>query len=324
MHSMSFRIVAALLWAGLGLPLGAQPLPATDNGFGPQQAVPALPAAPTVAVELNDRLLQVEVESLDNPLLVMVTTRGDLLLELFPQEAPQTVANFVGLAEGTKAFLDPYTGQQSLRPFYDGLIFHRVIDGFMIQGGSPTGNSDGTPGFVFADEISALSLGLDKMPVLDEDGFPNPVLGIQNQQDFQQRVLMPLYQSMGIASQAALDARVNDIDQRLRNMTVKQLFELLGYRYNDALLSRAPVRGVIAMANTGPDSNGSQFFITLADATWLTGKYTVFGRVRAGLEVIDAIGKVRVNADNRPLQDITILSVRRVNAEAPTAASRFE
>jgi len=324
MHSMSFRAVAALLCAGLCLPLGAQPLPAADSDFGPPQSVPAIPAAPTVAVELNDRQLQVEVESLDNPLLVMVTTRGDVLLELFPQEAPQTVANFVGLAEGTKAFLDPYTGQQSLRPFYDGLIFHRVIAGFMIQGGSPTGSGDGTPGFVFADEINALSLGLDKMPVLDEDGYPNPVLGIQNPQDFQQRVLMPLYQSMGIASQAALEARVSEIDERLRGMTVKQSFELLGYRYNDTLLSRAPVRGVLAMANTGPDSNGSQFFITLADATWLTGKYTVFGKVRAGLEVIDAIGKVRVNADNRPMQEVTILSVRRINATASAPAPRFE
>jgi cyclophilin family peptidyl-prolyl cis-trans isomerase len=73
-----------------------------------------------------------------------------------------------------------------------------------------------------------------------------------------------------------------------------------------------PVRGVIAMANSGPDSNGSQFFITLTDTDWLAGRYTVFGKVRVGLDVLDAVGKVPVDANNRPLQDVTILSVRQI------------
>src|SRR5690606_38306714 len=88
--------------------------------------------------------------------------------------------------------------------------------------------------------------------------------------------------------------------------------ELLGYRFSAGLQSRAPVRGVIAMANSGPDSNGSQFFINLADTEWLLGRHTVFGKVRAGLEVLDAIGKARVDAEQRPQQDITILSLRRI------------
>jgi len=107
-------------------------------------------------------------------------------------------------------------------------------------------------------------------------------------------------------------------------MTVRQAHELLGYRYIDTVQSRAPLRGVIAMANSGPDTNGSQFFITLADAPWLTGKHTVFGKVRAGLETIEAIGKVRTNADGRPLQEVSILSVRRIDARAMPTAPPFE
>lgn len=288
----------------------AQPVPTDLVPPDVQALQPAFAAGPVVTVTLNDRTVQVEVDNPDNPLVIIATTRGDILAELFPAEAPQTVANFLGLATGTKPHVDPYTSQEATRPFYDGLVFHRVIDGFMIQGGSPTGQGDGTPGYQFRDEINALSLGLDKMPLLDENGVPHPVLGIQSQQDFQQRVLIPLYAAMGITSQQSLDARAADVEQRLRSMTVKQNFEMLGYRYTETLMSRAPLRGVLAMANSGPDSNGSQFFITLADTEWLTGKHTVFGKVRAGMEVVEAIGKVRVDASSRPLQDITILSIQ--------------
>ncbi len=286
----------------------------------------AMAPLPTITVELNGRQVTAEVENTANPLVVMATTRGDLLLELFPAEAPETVANFLGLAGGTKVFTDPYTGQQNLRPFYDGLTFHRVIDGFMIQGGSPTGAGDGGPGYTFADEINAVSLGLDQMLLLDPDGYPNPVLGIRSQEDFQQRALVPLYAELGIASQADLDARVDNVEQRLRAINVKQLYELQGYRFTETVQSRTPVRGVIAMANSGPGTNGSQFFITLVDSDWLTGRHTVFGKVRAGFETLDAIGKVRVNPESRPLQDVTILSVRRVGAAPQQAplSTQFE
>ncbi|MEY4642410.1 MAG: hypothetical protein RLZZ227_2404 [Pseudomonadota bacterium] len=287
---------------------------------------PATPILPTVNVELEGRPVSAEIENPANPLVVISTTRGDMLVELFPSEAPETVANFLGLAEGTKPFTDPYTGQPATRPFYDGLTFHRVVADFMIQAGSPNGTLEGGPGYAFADEISARSLGLDQMTLVDADGYPNPVLGIRNQEDFQQRVLVPLYAQMGITSRASLEERVDAVEQRLRSMTVKQAHELLGYRYTDTLQSRAPLRGVIAMANSGPNSNGSQFFITLADADWLTGRHTVFGKVRAGLETLDAIGKVRVDATERPLQDITILSIRRVGAGATSApqSAQFE
>jgi peptidyl-prolyl cis-trans isomerase A (cyclophilin A) len=325
-------IVCALVCSLAGSLAGA-----ADNALPPAaqtplqgQAAPSVqqPPAPvmaTVTVELDGRQVSAEIEDPANPLVVISTTRGDFLLELLPAAAPETVANFLGLAEGTKPFTDAFTGQPDLRPYYDGLIFHRVIDGFMIQAGSPDATPNGGPGYTFNDEINALSLGLDQMQLLDEDGYPNPVLGIRNQEDFQQRVLVPLYAAMGIASKDSLEARVDAVEQRLRTMTVKQANELLGYRYIETEQSRAPLRGVIAMANSGPDMNGSQFFITLADAPWLTGKHTVFGKVRAGLENADAIGKVRADATGRPLQDITILSIRRVGAgtEAPRS-TQFE
>ena len=307
-------VLASLLrCTGALLTLLALTVPATAQ----QPAAPDGPATEIAAgtartVAIGGRLVTLMVDSIDNPLVLMQTSRGDIVLELFPQEAPETVANFLGLANGSKPFMDPATATESLRPFYDGLVFHRVIDGFMIQGGSPTGLGDGYPGYRFNDEISAQSLGLDKMLVLDASGVPNPVLGIRSQQDFQQRVLGPLYQSLGITSQQQLDVRMAEVDQKLRSMTVQQNHELLGYHYRNDLQSRAPVRGVIAMANSGPDSNGSQFFITLVDTPWLTGKHTVFGEVKSGMEVVDAIGKVAVDADSRPLQDVVLLTVQQL------------
>lgn len=298
-----------LQWLISGLWCAAVHSAAIAADATPPAMVDTTTAAQVRSISYGGRTVDISVENPANPLVLMQTTRGDIVLELFPQEAPATVANFLGLVTGTKPFIDPATGQEVIRPFYDGLIFHRVIDGFMIQSGSPTGLGDGFPGYRFADEISAQSLGLDKMLVLDADGIPNAVLGIRSQQDFQQRVLGPLYQSMNITSQQQLDVRISEVDERLRKQTVQQNYELLGYHYRNELLSRAPLRGVIAMANSGPDSNGSQFFINLVDTPWLTGKHTVFGKVRAGLDVVDAIGKVPVNAESRPLQDVSILAV---------------
>lgn len=251
-------------------------------------------------------------EDFDNPVVEIRTNVGSMILELFPDEAPLAVANFLGLAEGTLPWTDPETGEQVLRPLYDGSIFHRVIDGFMIQGGSPTGSGAGNPGFQFRDEINARSLGLDKMQVIDQTGSPHPILAISNQQDFQQKILIPLYQEMGISSQDELDANIDAVNRRIRNMTVKESFENLGYQYTERIISRMPVRGVIALANSVPNSNGSQFFINLVDTDWLAGKHTVFGKVRVGLDVLDAIGKVEVDSQSRPLQDIVIFSIRQL------------
>jgi len=309
LKSLKYLIVlnACLLTGMVNAAETAAPVPASPAIAAPEAATNAIPA---FTITLNGREEQVQTESPTNPLIVISTNRGDMLLELFADEAPETVANFMGLAAGTKAFTDPVTGEQVMRPFYDGLIFHRVIDDFMIQGGSPTGDGEGTPGYEFADEINAESLGLDKMMLLDAQGAPNPVLGIRSQSDFQQRVLMPLYRKLGITSQETLTARVAEVDERLRTMSVKENYELLGYHYITTVKSHAPVRGVIAMANSGPDTNGSQFFINLADTEWLTGKHTVFGKVRAGMQVLDAIGKVPVDAESRPTQEVVIQSIR--------------
>ncbi len=158
------------------------------------------------------------------------TSEGDFTIQLFDDKAPQTVANFVGLAEGTKDWTDPKSGQKVKRPFYNGLVFHRVIDGFMIQGGDPLGTGTGGPGYKFADEF-------------------HPAL-----------------------------------------------------RHTKA--------GILSMANAGPNTNGSQFFITLAPTPWLDNKHSVFGEVTAGMSVIEKIGGIATTKPgDRPLKPITVTSV---------------
>lgn len=262
----------------------------------------------------------VEAEEAGNPLVLIQTSMGDIVLELFPNEAPATVDNFIGLAEGSKPFIDPATGQEVSRPFYDGLIFHRVIEGFMIQGGSPSGDGGGGPGYTIADEINARSLGLDRIPAVDEEGYPHESLRIASQQDFQAEVLGPLYADMGIEDQSQLTARADEIVARIQALTLMDVYELQGYHYSDNIRSRAPVKGIISMANAGPDSAGSQFFITLADTPWLTGKFTVFGKVRSGMEVLEEIGQVATNASDRPLSPITIERIRPLSSPPPEAA----
>ena len=158
------------------------------------------------------------------------TNHGDIKLNLFDDQAPKTVANFVGLATGTKQYRDE-SGQMRSGNFYDGVIFHRVIDGFMIQGGDPTGTGRGGPGYQFGDEFH---------PDLT---FNKPYL--------------------------------------------------------------------LAMANAGPGTNGSQFFITVGPATHLNRKHTIFGEVAdaASRQVVDDIATVPVNRSDRPLQDVVINSV---------------
>lgn len=157
------------------------------------------------------------------------TSKGNFKIKLFADKAPKTVENFVGLAEGTKEWTDPKSGKKVKKPFYDGLIFHRVIPNFMIQGGDPMGNGTGGPGFQFADEIA---------PELKHD---KP--------------------------------------------------------------------GMLSMANAGPNTNGSQFFVTVAKTPWLDGKHAVFGEVIEGMDVVMEISKAKSSQD-RPVEPITIKSVK--------------
>ncbi|MGH7930842.1 MAG: peptidylprolyl isomerase [Candidatus Binatia bacterium] len=158
------------------------------------------------------------------------TSMGDIVIQLFEDKAPNTVANFVGLASGTKEWSDPKNGEKVKRPLYNGTIFHRVIPGFMIQGGDPLGNGTGGPGFRFADEF-------------------HPDL-----------------------------------------------------RHNKA--------GILSMANAGPNTNGSQFFITFQATPHLDGRHSVFGEVVKGQEVVVAIGAVsRDPRSNRPFQDVVLKEI---------------
>ncbi len=159
----------------------------------------------------------------------LTTTQGTVTVRLFPDHAPKTVRNFVELAEGGREWTDPRTGATSKEKLYDGTIFHRVMAGFMIQGGDPTGTGRGGPGYRFADEIH---------PDLR---FTKPYL--------------------------------------------------------------------LAMANAGPGTNGSQFFITVAPTEWLNGKHTIFGEVISGADVVDKISRVNTVPGDHPDPDVVLQSV---------------
>jgi peptidyl-prolyl cis-trans isomerase A (cyclophilin A) len=157
------------------------------------------------------------------------TSEGSFKIRLFDKEAPGTVANFVGLAEGTKEWHDPRTGERRKAPFYNGVIFHRVINGFMIQGGDPLGQGTGGPGYNFGDEF-------------------HPQL-----------------------------------------------------RHSKA--------GILSMANAGPNTNGSQFFITLGPTPHLDNRHSVFGEVVEGLDIVKKIGAVPTGRQDRPVTPVTIRTI---------------
>lgn len=157
------------------------------------------------------------------------TNQGTIVVRLFPDHAPKTVQNFVELAEGSREWKDPNTGQRTSARLYDGTIFHRVIPQFMIQGGDPLGTGTGGPGYKFGDEF-----------------------------------------------------------------------------HPDLTFSRP---GLLAMANSGPGTNGSQFFITTVPTPHLNGRHTIFGEVISGSEVVDAISGAKTGRNDRPVNDVVIESV---------------
>ncbi len=159
------------------------------------------------------------------------TNKGNFKVKLFSDKAPKTVENFAGLAEGSKEWADPKTGEKVKKPFYDGLTFHRVIKNFMIQGGCPLGTGTGGPGFRFEDEFTAGAPKHDKP-------------------------------------------------------------------------------GMLSMANAGPNTNGSQFFVTTVATPWLDGRHTVFGEVVEGLDVVHGIENSKTSAMDRPAEPIVIKHVK--------------
>jgi len=158
------------------------------------------------------------------------TSEGNFTARLFDAETPNTVANFTGLADGSKEWTDPRSGRKVKQPYFDGTIFHRVIDGFMIQGGDPLGQGTGGPGYTFADEFH---------PKLKHDKA-----------------------------------------------------------------------GILSMANRGPNTNGGQFFITLAATPWLDNKHSVFGEITEGMDVVKRIGGTATSKPgDRPVKPISVQSV---------------
>jgi peptidyl-prolyl cis-trans isomerase A (cyclophilin A) len=256
-------------------------------------------------------------EGRNDPVCVIKTSMGDIYVALFAGEAPKTVKNFLQLAEGDEKDSDSGKRPNVKQHFYDNLIFHRVIKNFMIQGGCPKGNGTGGPGYTFEDEINAIDLGLDKIKVLQPGGNVHPYLLVRTQQDYSRMVVMPLARKMDIFSQQQFQDRIQEVEQKLAELTLKACYENLGYRYNDTLKSHSPTRGVVAMANSGPNTNGSQFFINLKDTPWLMGKHTVFGKVVRGMDVVDKIGDVSVGPDNKPHKDVRIISIRRYKQQLP-------
>jgi peptidyl-prolyl cis-trans isomerase A (cyclophilin A) len=252
-----------------------------------------------------------------NPVALIKTSHGEIRVELLASEAPLTVANFLGLADGTREFKDAETKQMVRRPFYDGLTFHRVIDAFMIQGGCPLGTGMGSPGFKFKDEINGKSLGLDKIKAFPK-GRPHDWLLIKSQAQFNQQLVRPLLIQMGIADNETLQKRMAEVQQKLGALTLLEAYRNMGYAYDESLTSSPLKRGTLAMANSGPNTNGSQFFINLVDNPYLTGKHTVFGRVVGVMDTVDRIAKVEVTKPgDTPKEPVTILSIRTEKPPPP-------
>lgn len=208
---------------------------------------------------------------------VMETNKGNLVLELYHENAPLTVQNFIDLAQGEKEFFT--AAGKVKKPFYNGLNFHRVIPGFMIQGGCPRGDGTGGPGYTFEDEINALSLGLDKIKVKDAPSYGRYL---------QKAVIV----GMGIKTQQELEERITEAEENLKAASEMSVLEVLarnGYKYNEVITSKKAVKGALAMANSGPNTNGSQFFINQVDTPHLDGLHTVFGQLINGDAVLSQI-----------------------------------
>jgi cyclophilin family peptidyl-prolyl cis-trans isomerase len=258
------------------------------------------------------------MENPANPLLLMRTSRGDIYLELFPQSAPRNVANVIALAEARVPLFDITTGMPVTPHYYDGVLFHRILRNYLVQTGAPRSASAPVPEYQVEDEINARQFGLHEEKVLDPFGKPHPWLNLASREDFEREILVPLYRRMGISSPEAVEARQFEIHDALRAMTLREAYENLGYRYNDRLESRAPLRGSVAMASDGPGANAAEFFITLVDAPWLAGRATVIGRVVEGMEVVDRIDQAAVlrgdTTSATPTTATMIFDLRQVNA----------
>ncbi len=253
------------------------------------------------------------MEDPQNPLVLISTSQGEIYLELYPAQAPRNVENFLALTQGEMEFINPETGEPIQARYYNGMRFHRVIPGFLIQAGSPAYNPLGLQVRLLNDEINADSLGLDQIKAINPDGSFAQSLNIESKSDFHQDILTPLYSRRNISDiESALDRQYQTFEE-VKEMSVKDVYENQGFRYSSSLVSRPITRGVVAMANSGPNSNGAEFFISLSDSPRLTGKYTVIGKVVEGELVMDRIGNTAIDAAQFSSLSTLIYSVRRAN-----------
>lgn len=315
------------------LPVGAQPaqpdLAPFDQG-----------ADGSVANSLTDSPRQAErdlarsmMDNPRNPLLEIVTSEGDLYLELFQEAAPRNTALVLELAQTVKepspAAPTSRRAVASIPPqqpayYYDGFGFTATgadvyielgdlvtsdpstsdpaISNFSMEG--PQGPMASAP-----DEINGRGLGLEQQPLLDAAGRPHPWLNVADESDFQRKVLVPLYRSMGITDRAQLESEQDAVMRRLQQMNLMQVYEMMGYRYNAQLASRRPVSNSVLMSNHGPGTNNGGLVITLADTPWLTGTHTVVGRLVSGQAIARLISR-------QPPDSIRIQQLRYVD-ESP-------
>ena len=253
------------------------------------------------------------MEDPSNPLLQISTSRGNLFVELYPDEAPQNVRRFLSLAAGEIELVDRNTDTIYKPRYYDGMSFHRVIPGILIQAGSPAYNPLGAPSDLLEDEINANILGLDKENVLLPDSTTNPILNITSADEFSKQLLQPLYKSMSIETANDLIGQEEKIATRLRTMTIKELYQLLGYTYSEENVSRPIQSGVLALANSGPNSNGPEFFISMTDSEQLSGKYTAIGSVIEGMDVVGSIGSQALTPQKANRASSVISAIEKIN-----------
>ena len=253
------------------------------------------------------------MEDSSNPLMLVSTSAGPIYIEMLPAEAPENVARFIEFTVGEVPLIETDSILTASPRYYNGSQFHRVIPNFIIQAGSPEHNAHGRPRDYLADEINASALGLDRLPVILQAGEINPILNTDSQQEFASRVLEPLYRQLGIDSPEQLETEESAIIDALQSLTVMRLYEYEGYRYQNRYPTRAITRGIVALANDGPNRNGPEFFISLSDAPWLDGRYTVIGRVVEGMETADRIGDKPIQPVNPDPESTRIYSIRKLN-----------
>ena len=254
-----------------------------------------------------------EMESASNPLMLLSTSLGDIYIELYKTEAPNNVENFLALAHGEIEFIEKDSKNTFYPHYFDGMQFHRVIPNMLVQAGSPQYHPLGMPRRILADEINADILGLDELPVLNEFGELHAFLNISDPSSFRNELLEPVLNHLGIESDSALTDRQYEIYDLMKNLTIKEAYELRGYIYNTNLTTRPVSRSIVALANSGPNSNGPEFFIATSDLPWLNGKHTVIGKVVEGMDTVDAIGRTEIDPLDPSRFATLIYSLRSVN-----------